>query len=455
MRAGLCKIASSQCRGITVIRKLHPHIAEPDWQEYGRLVGDLAVLQSTGLPVLDSLAVSPDVFLTWQSEGRVPGTVIDGVLEWAHVSKGAQAEVLVRPSLKVELPGLDDKLKSERTFASIRFTIERIYRSWGSDRSRAARVIAGVKDESNVPAILVQPVVSPIWSLITHHAILSEQTDEANYTDNVNNTIPFFVPGLSLLIERTEGALKRPAKIYFTSDDKLDGCRIVSVSDEIMTTDARWRFSLHLFNRKQITDVQFLQSIEPSMLGYADGLEFDPKSNPTLLQGQPASSGFARGEVVFRGVAFKSRLKNRNLIFVTTEATREDIPLIEMSVGTVGTRGGMTSHLAVISRGMRKPAVTGCDGTLDLQTRTYRTPNGIVVSEFTGAMVDGSTGTVSFSNGLVRTRWTKTDGAVELRSHLSRLLANISEARFHQFSVEEQLHLARLKSRLRELETGL
>lgn len=438
-----------------MIRKLHSHVPEPDWQEYGRLVGDLALLQSNGLPALDSLAVSSDVFLTWQSEGRVPDAVIDGVLEWSHVSKEAQTEVLVRPSLKVELPGLDDKLQSERTFASIKFTIERIYRSWGSDRSRAARVIAGVKDESNVPAILVQPVVSPIWCLITHHAVFSEQTNGANYNDNVSNTIPFFVPSLSLLIERTEDALKRPVKIYFTSDDKLDDCRIVSVSDEIMTPDARWRVFLHLFNREQITDVQLLQSIEPNMLGYADGLEFDPESHPALLNGLPASAGFAGGEIVFRGVVSKPQLKNRNLIFVTDEATPEDIHLIEMSVGAVGTLGGLTSHVAVISRGMGKPAVTGCGGTLDLQTRTYRTPNGMVVPEFTEAMIDGSTGTVSFSDGPVRTRWRKTDAAEELRSLVSRLLANFGRARFKKLPVEEQLHLAKLKCRLRELESGL
>jgi len=83
------------------------------------------------------------------------------------------------------------------------------------------------------------------------------------------------------------------------------------------------------------------------------------------------------------------------VILVRPETTPDDIKGIIAAQGVLTSRGGMTSHAAVVTRGMGKPAVVGCEEiTIDLEKEQFVTASGVVVKKGDVITIDGSTGYV-------------------------------------------------------------
>lgn len=102
----------------------------------------------------------------------------------------------------------------------------------------------------------------------------------------------------------------------------------------------------------------------------------DPKTSaPTIARGLPASPGAATGPVVFTAQdAVEQRRKGIGCILVRGETSTDDIVGIEAAAGLLTTRGGMTSHAAVVARGMGRCAIVGCSTLkVDLARRTAST----------------------------------------------------------------------------------
>ncbi|MCL6636851.1 MAG: pyruvate, phosphate dikinase [Alicyclobacillus sp.] len=114
-----------------------------------------------------------------------------------------------------------------------------------------------------------------------------------------------------------------------------------------------------------------------------------------LAKGLPASPGAASGQVVFDAdSAAEWARQGRRVLLVRTETTPEDIHGILAAEGILTSRGGMTSHAAVVARGMGKPCVCGCDAlVINPQARTCRI-GGREVREGDWLSIDGATGRV-------------------------------------------------------------
>ncbi len=112
-------------------------------------------------------------------------------------------------------------------------------------------------------------------------------------------------------------------------------------------------------------------------------------------KGLPASPGTASGQVVFSAEdAVQLAGDGRKLILVRTETSAEDIAGIAVSEGILTARGGMTSHAAVVTRGMGKPCVAGCEAvSIDYDKQQFRI-GGSVVRRGNIITIDGATGRV-------------------------------------------------------------
>ena len=122
----------------------------------------------------------------------------------------------------------------------------------------------------------------------------------------------------------------------------------------------------------------------------------DPKAKTTILaRGLPASPGAASGEVVFSAdEAELLAVRGEAVILVRIETSPEDIHGMHAAKGILTTRGGMTSHAAVVARGMGRPCVAGAgDLRVDYAARTMTARN-IVVKAGEIITIDGSTGEV-------------------------------------------------------------
>ncbi len=138
--------------------------------------------------------------------------------------------------------------------------------------------------------------------------------------------------------------------------------------------------------------------VEPAHLDQLLHPQIDPKSvNPesVLGVGLPASPGAAVGKVVFFSDDAEDASHNgENVILVRIETSPEDVGGMSAAEGILTSRGGMTSHAAVVARGWGKPCVAGCsDIIIDYENRSF-TNGKVTVNEGEWISIDGARGTV-------------------------------------------------------------
>jgi pyruvate,orthophosphate dikinase len=162
------------------------------------------------------------------------------------------------------------------------------------------------------------------------------------------------------------------------------------------TAKAALRIACEMIDEKLITADEALLRISPQSLDQLLHPTLDSKAEKTLLcKGLPASPGGATGQIVFSSedaVAWAER--GTKTILVRIETSPEDIEGMVKAQGVLTTRGGMTSHAAVVARGMGKCCVAGC-GDIDVDYRKGEMRvKGYVLKQGDQITLDGSTGEV-------------------------------------------------------------
>ena len=162
------------------------------------------------------------------------------------------------------------------------------------------------------------------------------------------------------------------------------------------TAKAALRIAIDMANEGLITREEAILRVDPSALDQLLHPTLDPDApRDVLTKGLPASPGAASGAVVFDADTAEKRASAGDaVILVRTETSPEDIHGMHAAKGILTARGGMTSHAAVVARGMGRPCVSGA-GTLsiDVKARTMRVGDRIV-NEGDLLTIDGTTGEV-------------------------------------------------------------
>jgi len=162
------------------------------------------------------------------------------------------------------------------------------------------------------------------------------------------------------------------------------------------TTQAAVKIAVDMVEERLIDKKTAISRINPNELDQLLHPTFDPKAKKEVIAvGLPASPGAATGKVVFSAEdAEKLAEKKEKVILVRKETSPEDIGGMHVSKGILTTRGGMTSHAAVVARGMGKCCVAGCGALhVDYKNQTFRV-NSKVVKKGDYISIDGSTGEV-------------------------------------------------------------
>ncbi|HEX2725801.1 MAG TPA: pyruvate, phosphate dikinase, partial [Beijerinckiaceae bacterium] len=162
------------------------------------------------------------------------------------------------------------------------------------------------------------------------------------------------------------------------------------------TTKAALRIAVDLASEGLISKDEAIGRVDPAGLDQLLHPTIDPKAERKVLaSGLPASPGAASGEIVFNSDDAEAAKKNgRKVILVRVETSPEDIHGMHAAEGILTTRGGMTSHAAVVARGMGKPCVSGAGSIrVDYNAGTM-TAGGAVLKKGDVITIDGSTGQV-------------------------------------------------------------
>jgi pyruvate,orthophosphate dikinase len=162
------------------------------------------------------------------------------------------------------------------------------------------------------------------------------------------------------------------------------------------TAPAALKIAVALVGEGVIDRDEAIRRIEPNSLDQLLHPTLDPRAKTTILtRGLPASPGAASGKVVFSAEEAESlAARGEAAILVRVETSPEDIHGMHAAKGVLTTRGGMTSHAAVVARGMGRPCVAGAgDLRVDHAGRTLSARNTLVKA---GEIItiDGSTGEV-------------------------------------------------------------
>lgn len=164
------------------------------------------------------------------------------------------------------------------------------------------------------------------------------------------------------------------------------------------TAPASVKVAVDLVSEKMITEKEALLRVEPDKLDQLLHPTLDQKAKANfqmIAKGLPASPGAGVGQAVFSAdTAVEWKEEGKKVILVRAETSPEDISGMNAAEGILTARGGMTSHAAVVARGMGKCCVSGCESVTVSEIEKKFRVGDIIVNEGDLITLDGSTGEV-------------------------------------------------------------
>lgn len=173
------------------------------------------------------------------------------------------------------------------------------------------------------------------------------------------------------------------------------------------TAAAGLKIAVDLVNEGLLEKKEAIGRIKPEDLNQLLHPRLNPSAKKEVIAvGLPASPGAAAGEIVFTSEkAHSMHETGKKVLLVRQETSPEDIGGMVASQGILTARGGMTSHAAVVARGMGKPCVAGCTAliidskaeTLTVNGKTYKEGDFLTIDGGTGEVIEGSVPTIAAS----------------------------------------------------------
>jgi len=240
-----------------------------------------------------------------------------------------------------------------------------------------------------------EDVVAGIRTPQTLTRVAREEMGEKN--PSMEEALPEVFVQFKAVVEKLETHYRDMQDIEFTVEQGR--LYMLQTRNGKRTAKAALKVAVDLANEGLITREEAVMRVEPASLDQLLHPTIDPSSPRTVIAtGLPASPGAATGQIVFTA-AEAERLGGTgvSVILVREETSPEDIRGMDAARAVVTARGGMTSHAAVVARGMGRPCVSGAGelqidgkaGELRARGKTYRTGEIITVDGSTGEVLAG------------------------------------------------------------------
>jgi len=199
---------------------------------------------------------------------------------------------------------------------------------------------------------------------------------------------------LTALMTRLERHYKDMQDMEFTIQERK--LYILQTRTGKRTAEAAVKCAVDMVNEKLITRKEAITRVTPEQIDRLLHPHFDPKARRDVIaRGLPASPGAAVGQVVFSADTAETwKKKGKSVILVRIETSPEDIGGMDAAEGILTARGGMTSHAAVVARGMGKPCVAGVS-SLNIHYKAGKLDVGkLTIKEGDWISLDGSAGEI-------------------------------------------------------------
>ncbi|MDX1595760.1 MAG: pyruvate, phosphate dikinase [Nitrosopumilaceae archaeon] len=218
--------------------------------------------------------------------------------------------------------------------------------------------------------------------------------------DEMKKEMPQAYKQLAETCKRLENHYKEPQDIEFTIEQKT--FYLLQTRNAKMNASGMVKTSVDMVKEKLIDKKRALTRLQAEQLEQLLHKSIDQKAikdYEQLAKGIAASPGAANGIAVFDvKKATEKGEAGQQVILIREETKPEDVPAFFASVGILTSRGGKTSHAAVVARGMGKPCIVGCSELkIDYDNNTCQA-NGKTIKEGDAITIDGSTGSVYIGN---------------------------------------------------------
>ena len=227
---------------------------------------------------------------------------------------------------------------------------------------------------------------------------LTERAKEAmgETAPSLEAEMPAAYEELIAVFDKLESHYRDMQDIEFTIQDKK--LWMLQTRSGKRTAKAALKIAVDMCSEGVISEEEAVMRIDPHSLDQLLHPTLDPDApRDLLLTGLPASPGAASGEVVFDSdEAERLAQEGRKVILVRVETSPEDIHGMHAAQGIVTARGGMTSHAAVVARGMGRPCVCGAGELRIDKSGTHFSVSGRTVNKGDVVTIDGAAGQVFF-----------------------------------------------------------
>jgi len=226
------------------------------------------------------------------------------------------------------------------------------------------------------------------------HITKKAKTAAASKETSMEEVMPKVYQDLKRTLEKLEKYYKDMQDVEFTVENKK--LWILQTRSGKRTAEAAIKIAVDMVKEKLINKKEAILRINPNTLDTLLHPTLDKKAEKKIIaKGLPASPGAASGKVVFTAEEAE-RLNSvmQNTILVRVETSPEDIQGMHAAKGILTARGGMTSHAAVVARGMGRPCVSGStEITIDYLNKEFKAGS-VIVKEGDIITIDGASGEV-------------------------------------------------------------
>ena len=223
------------------------------------------------------------------------------------------------------------------------------------------------------------------------------RTESSENNPSLETLMPDLFGKLTTVFSRLESHYRDMQDVEFTIENgKL---WILQTRSGKRTAEAALRIAVDLAEAGVLTKEAAVLCVNPAALDQLLHPTLDPDAKKDVIAvGLPASPGAAAGEIVFTADdAEAERARGREVILVRQETSPEDIHGMHAAAGVLTARGGMTSHAAVVARGMGRPCVSGVGalridveaGTMQVGKRVFKRGDLITIDGGTGQVLNG------------------------------------------------------------------
>ncbi len=393
-----------------------------DKYQLGNKGANLVTMTRLGLPVPPGFAASIEAYREYRSSDKLPVEEIQQALtrleKETRKKLGKGLSVSVRSSAPASMPGMMDTILNLTDQAEIMSAVKRIFDSWDNLRAVEYRRLNQIPSDLGTAAIIQAMVMgnrdnsSGTGVVFTRNPnngerkLFGEYLDRAQGEDLVSGKrtpqplemlqrqMPEVYAQLEAVADTLERHFRDMQDIEFTVEDGR--LYILQTRSGKRGGRAAVRIAVDMVREELISPEEAVLRLTPQDVRTMLYKQLkSPESYHPIAKGLTACPGAATGKIVFDPLEAVDRDKvNERVILVRPETSPEDIQGIYVAEGVLTSRGGLTSHAAIVTRAMGKPCVCGAEEVvIDLKKETMSIGD-LVLNKGDEITIDGDSGNI-------------------------------------------------------------